>query len=116
MPRYIVLYRAPIDVAQRFATATPQEAALGLQAWVDWAHKLGSALVDPGKPLGNATRVSQDGAERTQSDVVGMSILQAESMDEALALTKGHHHLTWAPTCDILVLEEMPIPELQDIP
>jgi hypothetical protein len=116
MPRYIVLYRARAPSRSGFTSATPQEAALGLQAWVDWAHKLGSALVDPGKPLGNPMRVTPDGVQSTESDIIGMSILQATSMHDALAMTKDHHHLTWAPSCDILVLEEVPIPELQDAP
>jgi hypothetical protein len=41
MNRYIVLYLAPQDVAERFAKATPEEAQKGLQAWIDWASKLG---------------------------------------------------------------------------
>jgi hypothetical protein len=28
-----------------------------------------------------------------------MSILQAESMDEALVMVKDHHHLRWAEDC-----------------
>jgi hypothetical protein len=42
-----------------------------------------------------------------------MSILQADSMDEAVAMVKGHHHLHWAEDCEIVVLEEMPIPEME---
>jgi len=42
-----------------------------------------------------------------------MSILQAESMDEALEMVKDHHHLHWAEDCEIVVLEEMPIPEME---
>jgi len=45
-------------------------------------------------------RVSPDGVQATQSDIIGMSILQAESMHDALALVKDHHHLTWAESCD----------------
>ena len=32
MPRFIVLYRAPSEVAERFATATPEEAQAGVAA------------------------------------------------------------------------------------
>ena len=113
MTRYIVLYRAPLAVAERFAQATPEEAAAGMQLWVDWAQKLGSALVDPGKPLANPRKVTRAGVSPTDSDIIGMSILQADGMDEALAMVKDHHHLGWAEGCEILVLEEMPIPELQ---
>jgi hypothetical protein len=112
MGRYVVLYEAPLNVAERFAQATPEEAMEGMQLWVDWAKKIGSGLVDPGKPLGNAIRVTGRGATSTESSVIGMSILQAESMDEALLMVKDHHHLHWAENCEILVFEEMPIPEM----
>jgi hypothetical protein len=42
-----------------------------------------------------------------------MSILQATCMDEALKMVDDHHHLHWAEHCEIVVLEEQPIPELQ---
>ena len=112
MGRYIVLYEAPLGVAERFAQATPEEAMAGMELWVDWAHKIGPGLVDPGKPLGNAHRVTAHGAATTESNIIGMSILQAESMDEALKMVKDHHHLHWAEDCEIIVLEELPIPEM----
>jgi hypothetical protein len=111
--RYIVLYEAPLGVAERFAQATPEEAMAGIQLWVDWAQKLGAGLVDPGKPLGNAFRVTKSGATRTESNTIGMSILQADSMDEALTMVKDHHHLHWAEDCEMVLLEEMPIPEME---
>jgi hypothetical protein len=113
MNRYIVLYRAPLAVAERFAQVAPEEAAAGVQLWVDWAQKIGPALVDPGKPLGNAMRVTTAGVAATDSRIIGMSILQAETMDQAVAMVEDHHHLAWAEDCEIDVLEEMPIPELQ---
>jgi hypothetical protein len=41
MPRFIVLYRAPRDVAARFATATPEEVRAGAQLWTQWFGRLG---------------------------------------------------------------------------
>jgi hypothetical protein len=113
MGRYIVLYEAPLGVAERFAQATPEEAMAGMQLWVDWAQKIGPGLVDPGKPLGNGHRVTTNRAATTESNIIGMSILQADSMDEALVMVKDHHHLHWAENCEIVVLEEMPIPEME---
>lgn len=113
MNRYIVLYYAPLAVAERFAQATPEQAMEGMKLWGAWAQKIGSALVDPGKPLGNAVKVTKSGITKSDSKIIGMSILQAGSMDEALEMVKDHHHLHWAPDCEIVVLEEMPIPELE---
>lgn len=113
MTRYIALYLASKTAAERFAQATPDEAQQGLKLWVEWGAKLGGALLDPGKPLGNAIRVTPTGSSSTDSNIIGMSILQAESMDRALDMVRDHHHLRWDANCEILLLEEQPIPELQ---
>ena len=113
MHRFVVLYRAPQNVAERFAEATPEQAQQGMQLWVDWASQMGPALLDPGKPLGNAMNVHPTGTEKSGTDIIGMSIIQADSMEEALEMVKDHHHLHWADSCLITVLEEMPIPELE---
>ncbi|GAB3809152.1 hypothetical protein GCM10028798_36320 [Humibacter antri] len=112
MTRYVVLYHAPLAVAQRFAEATPEEAQLGVQAWIDWTDKLGGALIDPGQPLGQSRRVTTDGVSLGTTDIIGMSIIQASSMEDAILMVKDHHHLAWSADCSITVLEEMPIPEL----
>ncbi len=126
MTRYIVLYKAPLEVAERFAHATPAEAMKGMKLWEEWFKKIGPALIDPGKPLGNAMRVTKDGITKSDSKIIGMTILQAGSMDEALEMVKDHHHLHWTDgldealanvkgECEIVVLEEQAIPEL-DLP
>jgi hypothetical protein len=113
MRKYIVLYTAPITAAERFAQVTREEAQQGMKLWFDWKEKIGSGLVDMGQQLGNAMKVTKAGITKSDSTIVGMSILQANSMDEALEMVKGHHHLQWAEGAEITVLEEMPIPELQ---
>lgn len=110
MNKYIVLYHAPKSVAERFAQATPEEAAYGLKLWMDWKDKLGDNLLHLGKPLGNAMQVSKQGAKKSNTDIIGMSMLQANSMNDALEMIKGHHHLEWG---EITILEEAAIPELQ---
>ena len=80
MRRYIVLYYAPLTVAARFAQATPEEAMHGMQLWADWAARIGTGLVDGGKPLGNAMRVSKTGIAKDDSKIIGMSILQADTL------------------------------------
>ncbi|MGN8024663.1 hypothetical protein [Microbacterium sp. 22242] len=112
MNHYIVLYHAPRSVAERFARATPEEAQAGLGAWQEWAERLGPALVYPGSPLAQALTVTAGGAVDADTDVIGMSILQAATRDAALDLVRAHHHLTWDEGCCIALLEEAQIPEL----
>jgi hypothetical protein len=113
MPRFIVLYHAPQEVAERFATATPEEARAGVALWTKWFTELGPALVDPGRPVGNTVTVTRAGSTKAPTDVVGMSILQAHDMDAVLALVRHHHHLEWSDACSITILEEMAIPEVE---
>lgn len=116
MSRYVILYYAPISVKERFAQATPEEAMVGMQLWIDWAKKVGPALVYPGGPLGRGEKVTNAGSAPLNSTIVGMSILEAKSMDDALSMVRNHHHLTWAPDTEIVVLEEMGVPEMDRQP
>jgi hypothetical protein len=113
MTRFIVLYRAPQEVAQRFVSAAPEEAQAGVALWTKWFAELGPALVDPGRPLGNTVTVTRAGSTKAPTDIVGMSIVQADDMDAALTLVRHHHHLDWSEACSITVLEEMAIPEVE---
>ncbi len=72
--------------------------------------KCGSGLVDLGNPLGNGQKLSKSGSSPSERDVAGYSILQAESMEEAIEMLKGHPHLKWAGGCEIEVHESFPMP------
>ncbi|MDL9977765.1 hypothetical protein [Microbacterium candidum] len=109
MNRYIVLYHAAQEVAERFARATPEEAAVGLAQWQAWSVRLGDSLVDAGRPLGAPATVTPDAVSDGGSDVIGLSVIQAASREEAIALMRDHHHLAFG---SITVLEEQMIPEL----
>jgi hypothetical protein len=109
MNTYVVLYHAPQEVAARFAQASREEAQAGLAHWQAWSARLGDRLVDVGRPLGAPATVTADGWSDGGSDVIGASVIRAQSRDEALALVRDHHHLAWGP---ITVLEEQEIPEL----
>ncbi|MEO8686449.1 MAG: hypothetical protein ABI414_16600 [Devosia sp.] len=113
MPRYIVAYHAPLSARERLRQATQEEAMAGVQLWIDWAKKLGPHLIDPGRPFGRAMRVTPTGTAPANSDMVGLSVLEADSMEHALSMVEGHHHLAWAPDCSITVHEQIAIPELQ---
>jgi len=112
MGRYIVAYHAPLSARQRLAQATPEQAMAGVQQWIDWSQKLGKSLLDPGKPFGQAIRITPEGTGPAQSSLVGMSVIEAADMDAALVLVGNHHHLHWAEGCEITVHEEIAIPEL----
>ena len=108
MPKYVVLYNAPVSASQQMEDNDPEMAA-AMQAWNDWSARAGSSVVDLGTPLGNGRRVTSGGAGASDTEVAGYSILQADDIDGAIALLDGHPHLQM-PGSSIEVHETLEIP------
>jgi hypothetical protein len=114
MKKYLVLYRSEgalngMSVAEMMANATPEQLTAGMGAWQAWHEKCGSALVDFGAPLDKSTSVTSGGGAPGKTSITGYSIIQAGSMDEAVALLSGHPHF-FAPASSMQVLECVPMP------
>jgi|SRR5689334_14912704 predicted ester cyclase len=66
-------------------------------------EKVGGALVDVGSPFGTSASVRDDGTEGTPGDLTGYTIVEADDLDAAKALTDGHalnrQDLTEAEAC-----------------
>ncbi len=111
MKKFIVIYHAPAEAMEGMANATPEEMAEGMKPWMEWAARCGSQLVDMGTPLMGGIRLSPDGgANPSDKEVTGYSVLQAENMEGAKALLQGHPHLNWQGGCSIEVHESAPLP------
>jgi len=111
MKTFIVIYHAPADLMRQNEVASPEEMKKGMEPWMVWAEKCGEQLLDMGNPLMGGIKLNQDGSSvPSDKDVVGYSILKAESMDEAKSLMDEHPHLKWAEGCEIEVHEAMPLP------
>ncbi len=83
MKKFILFYQGP---------ATPPGASH--DKWPAWFKKLGDRLVDKGSPMDNGHVLHSDGsAGRSAMGLNGYSIIQAETMDEALNLAKDHPFL-----------------------
>jgi hypothetical protein len=79
------------------ASATPEEAQAGMDAWQSWMEGAGSAIVDFGAPV------------RGEGDVTGYSILQADTSGELDELLANHPHRQM-PGASIDVLEFVALP------
>src|SRR5438045_4429363 len=110
MKKYLVLYTAPTEASRQLAETSPEEQAKGMEAWMQWAQRCGDKLVDLGSPLTGGQKLSPGGSTGSNLNIAGYSVLQAEDMEEAKALLKGHPHLGWNAACTIEVYETMPIP------
>ena len=67
----------------------PEEGKKVMEAWMAWFGQAGSKIVDRGAPIGPRKSIGGGAA----SSAGGYSIVDAGSLDEAIALTKGHPHL-----------------------
>jgi hypothetical protein len=63
-----------------------------MDAWMDWAKKAGSAILDLGAPLGDGRSISEVSAKDGCARIVGYSMLQAESIDAVAQLLQEHPH------------------------
>ncbi len=111
MKKYIVIYHAPDELMAQSANASPEKMEKGMEQWMTWAAKCGDQLVDLGNPLMGGQKLTADGnSQKSNRQVCGYSVLQAESIDEAKALLEGHPHLAWNGACEIEIHESMSSP------
>ncbi len=69
---------------------SPEEGARVMQAWTAWFASLGDAVVDGGNPASHTRTIAADGSVQDDpSGPSGYSIIQADSLDQAVALAKG---------------------------
>jgi hypothetical protein len=109
MKKFIVLYLSPISASQQMASATPEQAKAGMDAWMSWAKKAGSAVLDLGSPLGGGSSLIKGKVAAGTTQIGGYSILQADSLQAVNALLEGHPHLS-QPGFSIEVLETLALP------
>lgn len=106
----MVLYHAPVEAQEQMAKASPQDMKKGMEPWIAWQKKIGASLVDMGTPLAFGRRITKSGTGSSSRNVAGYSIIQAESMDDAVKLVKDHPHLMWMDGAEIEVHEFLPLP------
>ena len=70
---------------------TPEQGAKDMEKWKTWIMDLGSAVVNPGTPMGNSKIVSKDGiSDDLGSDALsGFSIVEADSQEAAIEMAKS---------------------------
>jgi hypothetical protein len=114
MKKYLILYRSEaalsgMTVTEMIAKTTPEQMAAGMAVWRAWQEKCGSAIVDPGSPLDKSTSVKSGSGTPEKTSITGYTLLQAGSIEEAMALLRGHPHF-YAPGASVQILECVAIP------
>jgi len=98
MKKFLYLY---------FGGTPPKTAEDGKAAMADWMGyfgKMGERIADAGAPVGPQKTVGSHSDVR----IAGYSIVNAETLAEAVRLTEGHPHIKAGGSIE--VCETMPIP------
>jgi hypothetical protein len=107
MAKFIYLYRGP---ATPMADLTPEQGAERKAAFGAWMEKVGAALVDVGSPFGASASVRDDGTEGTAGDLIGYTIVEADDLAAAKALTAGLPFLSDSDgKCAVEIFELVPM-------
>jgi hypothetical protein len=108
--KYLVLYRSTVSAVEQMAATTPEEGKAEMDAWMQWAQRAGSAIVDLGSPLGVARQFTGGSASAPgDGQVGGYSILQATDERALQAVLADHPHYR-APGGTIETFEFLPMP------
>ena len=107
MAKFIYLYRG------RAPDLTPEQSAERMAAFGAWMEKVASALVDGGSPFGSSGSVRDDGTEGTTGDLIGYTIVEADDLAAAKALTDGLPFLSNSDgQCAVEIFELLPMSRL----
>ena len=108
MSKYIMIYKGE---ATDTADMSEEDAAAVLAKWGAWMEKVGPALSDVGSPFGPGTSVVDDGSTGAAISLTGYSIVEADDLAGAQALTEGHPYLSEGEgNFSIELFELMPVP------
>jgi len=108
MTKFLLTYTASTSAAEQMQNSDPASAQAEMDAWTAWGKRCGAHLVDFGAQLGSAQTVSSAGVSPGTGNITGYSLLEADSMDAAVALLDGHPYFA-DPGCAIDVHESLPM-------
>ncbi len=103
MPKFVLAYHGNPDIQSK------EEGAAHMAAWKAWSAGLGDAVVDPGMPVSASKTITEAGVEDGggSNPLSGITIIQAETMDEAIAMAKDCPHVSGSGTIEIAEAMQM---------
>jgi len=104
MPRYLLTYLGGNQ------PATPEEGKQHFAKYMDWLSSLGAAAVSPANPLKDTHTVNPDGTVTPggTTSMSGFTIIEADSMEAALAMAKRCPFLEIGGSLEVSELGRMP--------
>ena len=91
--------------------ATKEEGMAHMQKYKDWIKSLGDAAVSPANPLAKTHTVGSDGSvqEGGKAGMSGYTIVEAESIEAAIAIAKACPFLEIGGSLEVSELIQMPM-------
>ena len=89
---------------------TPEEGKKHFSKYMDWLSALGEAVVSPANPLKDTCTINPDGTvtQGGSSTMSGYTIVEADSMEEAVAMCKDCPFLEISGSLEVSELVKMP--------
>ena len=105
MPKFLLTYHGKPDIQ------SPEDGAKHMAAWKAWSAGLGAAVVDPGMPVGPSKTITPRNVEEGggPNPVSGITVIQAETMQEAISMARGCPHLSGTGTIEIAEALDLPM-------
>ena len=104
MTQYVIVYLGGDQ------PSSPEEGKRHFAKYMDWLTSLGDSAVSPANPLKNTSTVNPDGTVTAggASTMSGYTIIEAGSMEGALAIAKACPFLDIGGSLEVSELLEMP--------
>ncbi len=90
--------------------ASEEEGKQHMAKYMAWLSGLGESAVSPANPLGNTHTVNPDGSvvEGSQSSMSGYTIIEADSIEDAISIAKDCPFLEVGGSLEVSELMQMP--------
>jgi hypothetical protein len=98
--KYMVFYNTTAAMRAQMAEVPPDQAAAGMQEWMNWGERVGEHLVDMGSPL------ESSGDDEIQ--VSGYSVIDADDDAQLAGFLQGHPHTAAGGTISTQKFMEIP--------
>ena len=104
MARYIITYLGGDQ------PSSPEEGQQHFAKYKEWLSSLGDSAISPANPIKDTHTVNSDGSVTTGSttSMSGYTIIEADSMDSALAIAKACPFLDIGGSLEVSELMQMP--------
>ena len=104
MAQYIITYLGGDQ------PSSPEEGKQHFAKYMEWLNSLGDSAVSPANPLKDTNTVNSDGSITNSgtSTMSGFTVIEVESMDEALSIAKKCPFLDVGGSLEVSELMQMP--------